>query len=129
MRIGVLYGGDSSEREVSLKSGTRIIAAIESLGHEAIHLDPRYIDLSMLGFYKLDKVFIALHGGMGESGHVQSLLDILQIPYIGSGVLASAISLNKLKTKEIWQANGLITAPWVLVQKNDAASGYYGPLF
>ncbi|HIF9134317.1 D-alanine--D-alanine ligase [Photobacterium damselae] len=117
MRIGVLYGGDSSEREVSLKSGTRIIAAIESLGHEAIHLDPRYIDLSMLGFYKLDKVFIALHGGMGESGHVQSLLDILQIPYIGSGVLASAISLNKLKTKEIWQANGLITAPWVLVQK------------
>ncbi|EOB1206737.1 D-alanine--D-alanine ligase [Photobacterium damselae] len=117
MRIGVLYGGDSSEREVSLKSGTRIIAAIESLGHEAIHLDPRYIDLSMLGFYKLDKVFIALHGGMGESGHVQSLLDILQIPYIGSGVLASAISLNKLKTKEIWQANGLITASWVLVQK------------
>ncbi|HIF9247903.1 TPA: D-alanine--D-alanine ligase family protein [Photobacterium damselae] len=117
MRIGVLYGGDSSEREVSLKSGTRIIAAIESLGHEAIHLDPRYIDLSMLGFYKLDKVFIALHGGMGESGHVQSLLDILQIPYIGSGVLASAISLNKLKTKEIWQANDLITAPWVLIQK------------
>ena len=117
MRIGVLCGGRSSEREVSLKSGARIIAAVETLGHEAVHLDPCDIDLSMLNSYKLDKVFIALHGGLGESGHIQSLLDILQIPYVGSGVLASAVSLNKLKTKEIWLSNGLLTASWVLVRK------------
>ncbi|MCG3865582.1 MULTISPECIES: D-alanine--D-alanine ligase [unclassified Photobacterium] len=117
MRIGVLCGGRSSEREVSLKSGARIIAAIKTLGHEAIHLDPCDIDISMLNLYQLDKVFIALHGGIGESGHIQSLLDILQIPYVGCGLLSSAVSLNKLKTKEVWLANNLLTAPWVLIRK------------
>ncbi|WP_318500012.1 D-alanine--D-alanine ligase family protein [Photobacterium leiognathi] len=118
MRVGVLCGGRSSEREVSLKSGAQIVSAVKALGHDVIQLDPCSIDLSMLNLYKLDKVFIALHGGLGESGHIQALLDILQIPYVGSGVLASAISLNKLKTKEVWSANGLLTAPWVLVRKS-----------
>lgn len=118
MRIGILYGGESSEREVSLKSGNCIADAVESLGHEAIKIDPRHIDITLQGFFNLDKVFIALHGGMGESGHIQALLDLLKIPYTGSGLLASSISLNKLKTKEIWRANGLPTADWIKVNKH-----------
>ena len=118
MRIGILYGGESSEREVSLKSGNCIAEAVESLGHEAIKIDPRHIDITLQGFFNLDKVFIALHGGMGESGHLQALLDLLKIPYTGSGLLASSISLNKLKTKEIWRSNGLQTADWIKVNKH-----------
>ncbi|MGF1680265.1 D-alanine--D-alanine ligase [Photobacterium makurazakiensis] len=121
MRIGVLYGGDSSEREVSLKSGMCIADAIESLGHEAIKIDPRHIDITLQGFFNLDKVFIALHGGMGESGHIQALLDLLKIPYTGSGLLASSTSQNKHKTKEIWKANGLNTADWIQVNKHTPA--------
>ncbi|PSW18000.1 D-alanine--D-alanine ligase [Photobacterium sanctipauli] len=118
MRIGVLLGGDSSEREVSLKSGNCIASAIESLGHEAIKIDPRHIDITLQGFFNLDKVFIALHGGMGESGHIQALLDLLKIPYTGSGLLASATSLNKSKTKEVWKSHGLKTADWIQVNKH-----------
>lgn len=118
MRIGIIYGGDSSERAVSLKSGNCIADAVESLGHEAIKIDPRHIDITLQGFFNLDKVFIALHGGMGESGHIQALLDLLKIPYTGSGLLASSISLNKLKTKEIWRSNGLRTADWIKVNKH-----------
>ncbi|MCW8328993.1 D-alanine--D-alanine ligase [Photobacterium sp. SDRW27] len=118
MRVGVLTGGDSSERMVSLKSGNCIADAIESLGHEAVKIDPRHIDITLQGFFNLDKVFIALHGGMGESGHIQALLDLLKIPYTGSGLLASANSLNKLKTKEIWKSNALTSADWITVNKH-----------
>ncbi|MDX1302903.1 D-alanine--D-alanine ligase [Photobacterium sp.] len=118
MRIGVLLGGDSSEREVSLKSGKCIADAIESMGHEVMSIDPRHIDITLQGFFNLDKVFIALHGGMGEGGHIQALLDLLKIPYTGSGMLASALSLNKLKTKEIWRSANLKTADWLTVNKN-----------
>ncbi|MGF1791525.1 D-alanine--D-alanine ligase [Photobacterium profundum] len=118
MRIGVLLGGESSERSVSLKSGECVVNAIESLGHEAISIDPKHIDVTLMGFFKLDKVFIALHGGIGESGHVQALLDLLKIPYTGSGTLASAMSLNKLNSKEIWQSNSLKSADWVTLHKH-----------
>jgi D-alanine-D-alanine ligase len=118
MRVAVLLGGDSSEREVSLKSGKCIADALESMGHEVVSIDPRHIDITLQGFFKLDKVFIALHGGIGEGGHLQALLDLLKIPYTGSGMLASALSLNKMKTKEIWRYSNLKTADWLTVNKN-----------
>ncbi|MEJ2765174.1 D-alanine--D-alanine ligase [Photobacterium sp. MCCC 1A19761] len=117
MRIGILNGGDSSERSVSLKSGECIAKAVELLGYEAIKIDPRHIDVTLQGFFNLDRIFIALHGGIGESGHIQALCDMLKIPYTGSGLLASSTSLNKHKTKEIWKANGLNTAEWMIVSK------------
>ncbi|TDR53780.1 D-alanine--D-alanine ligase [Halomonas ventosae] len=114
-RVVVLYGGDSAEREVSLKSGAAVLAALTRSGVDAIGYDPA--DGGLVGLEALapDRVFIALHGRGGEDGTLQGALELLGIPYTGSGVLASALGMDKQRTKLIWQALGLPTPESVML--------------
>jgi D-alanine-D-alanine ligase len=106
-KVAVLFGGRSAEREVSLKSGSAVLAALQRSGVDAHAFDPAERDLSELKKEKFERVFIALHGRFGEDGTVQGALELLGIPYTGSGVMASAIAMDKWRTKLIWQAAGL----------------------
>ena len=106
-KVAVLFGGRSAEREVSLKSGAAVLAALRRSGVDAHAFDPAQRDLSELKQEKFDRVFIALHGRFGEDGTVQGALELMGIPYTGSGVMASAIAMDKWRTKLIWQAMGL----------------------
>ena len=106
-KVAVLFGGRSAEREVSLKSGTAVLAALKKSGVDAHAFDPAARDLHELKDEKFDRVFIALHGRFGEDGTVQGALELMGIPYTGSGVMASAIAMDKWRTKLIWQAAGL----------------------
>jgi len=106
-KVAVLFGGRSAEREVSLNSGAAVLAALRKSGVDAHAFDPAQRDLSELKNEKFDRVFIALHGRFGEDGTVQGALELLEIPYTGSGVMASAIAMDKWRTKLIWQAMGL----------------------
>jgi D-alanine-D-alanine ligase len=106
-RVAVLFGGRSAEREVSLKSGAAVLAALQRSGVDAHTFDPADRPLQALHDEKFDRVFIALHGRFGEDGTVQGALELMGIPYTGSGVMASAIAMDKWRTKMIWQAAGL----------------------
>ncbi len=106
-KVAVLFGGRSAEREVSLKSGSAVLAALQRSGVDAHAFDPAQRDLSELKKEKFDGAFIALHGRYGEDGTVQGALELLGIPYTGSGVMASAIAMDKWRSKLIWQAAGL----------------------
>ena len=106
-KVAVLFGGRSAEREVSLKSGNAVLAALQRSGVDAHAFDPAERDLSELKKEKFERVFIALHGRFGEDGTVQGALELLGIPYTGSGVMASAIAMDKWRTKLVWQAAGL----------------------
>ncbi|TFH88094.1 D-alanine--D-alanine ligase [Billgrantia azerbaijanica] len=108
-RVAVLYGGRSAEREVSLKSGAAVLAALERQGVEAVGYDPAEGGLTGLEALAPDRVFIALHGRGGEDGTLQGALELLGLPYTGSGVLASALGMDKQRTKLVWQALGLPT--------------------
>src|SRR5450830_359887 len=108
-KVGVLFGGRSAEREVSLMSGTGVLAALRSQGIDAHPFDPAERDLAELAAQKFDRVFIALHGRYGEDGTLQGALEQMGIPYTGPGVLASAIAMDKAMTKRIWLADGLAT--------------------
>jgi D-alanine-D-alanine ligase len=110
-KVGVLLGGRSAEREVSLKIGGMVLAALRRKGVDAHPFDPGERGLEALARAKFDRVFIALHGRFGEDGTLQGILGWLGIPYTGSGVLASALAMDKLRTKRIWAAEGLPTAP------------------
>jgi len=103
-KVAVLFGGRSAEREVSLKSGAAVLAALQKSGVDAHAFDPAQRDLSELKKEKFDRVFIALHGRFGEDGTVQGALELMGMPYTGSGVMASAIAMDKWRTKLIWQA-------------------------
>lgn len=116
-KIVVLYGGNSAEREVSLNSGKAIANGLSQAGFEVTLHDTKYLALSTLSSQHLDHVFIALHGRGGEDGCVQGALEYLGIPYTGSGVLGSALSMDKIRSKQIWQAIGLPTAPFFIAQK------------
>ncbi len=106
-KVAVLLGGRSAEREVSLKSGHAVLAALQSSGVDAQAFDPAERELAELkGF---DRVFIALHGRYGEDGTIQGALELMGIPYTGSGVLASALAMDKWRTKLVWQAAGVPT--------------------
>jgi D-alanine-D-alanine ligase len=119
-KVAVLLGGKSAEREVSLKSGTMVLNALRSRGVDAHGFDPRERDVTALVKERFDRAFIALHGRFGEDGTVQGVLEWLGIRYTGSGVLASALAMDKLRTKRIWQAEGLPTAPYaVLTRESD----------
>jgi D-alanine-D-alanine ligase len=115
-KIGVLLGGLSAERDVSIRSGEAVVAALAEKGHDVcpIFVD-RDIDL-VLRQARIDVAFVALHGRYGEDGCVQGLLELLGIPYTGSGVLASGLAMNKAKAKEIFRLHNLPTAPGYLVQ-------------
>ena len=106
-------GGASAEREISLMSGTGVLAALQSAGVDAHAFDPAERDLSELKRDGFERVFIALHGRHGEDGTVQGALELLGIPYTGSGVMASAIAMDKTMTKRVWLAEGLPTPRWV----------------
>jgi D-alanine-D-alanine ligase len=108
-RVGVLLGGRSGEREISLMSGNGVLEALLSKGVDAHAFDPGLRCPTELAKENFDRVFISLHGRYGEDGTIQGLLDLLSLPYTGSGVLASALSIDKIATKQIWLSNGLST--------------------
>ena len=119
-RVAVLLGGASAEREVSLMSGGRVLAALQAAGVDAHALDPRDDGLGALWERRFDRCFIVLHGRGGEDGTLQGFLDTLGIPYTGSGVLGSAVAMNKLMTKRVWRGLGLPTTDWVRMRRRDA---------
>jgi D-alanine-D-alanine ligase len=133
MKVAVLLGGRSAEREVSLKSGGMVLAALKKKGVDAHPFDPKERRLEDLARERFERVFIALHGRFGEDGTVQGVLEWLGIPYTGSGVLASALAMDKLRTKRMWQAEGLPTAPYLRLDKDTdfkaAAKKLGTPLF
>lgn len=107
MKIAVLYGGVSKEREVSLSSGKGIIKALEENGHDVIGIDFHPDRMAEVLDLDVDLVFIGLHGKFGEDGCVQGLLDMVGIPYVGSGVLASSLAMDKYKAKKMFQSIGI----------------------
>ncbi|MCK6257541.1 D-alanine--D-alanine ligase [Fictibacillus sp. WQ 8-8] len=117
MKIAVLYGGVSAEREVSLSSGKQIMNALEAKGHEVIGVDFHPDRLEEIIQLNADIVFIGLHGKYGEDGKLQSLLDMLKIPYVGSGVLASALAMDKARSKQFFKNAGIRTAKEVVLEK------------
>jgi D-alanine-D-alanine ligase len=116
MKVAVLLGGRSAEREVSLKSGAMILAALRARGVDAHAFDPKDQDLQDLIDGRYERAFIALHGRFGEDGTLQGALEWLGIPYTGSGVLASALAMDKLRTKLLWHACGLPTPPHEMLE-------------
>ena len=111
-KVAVLMGGRSAEREVSLMSGTGVLKALRAKGVDAHAFDPAERDLIELKREGFARCFIALHGRFGEDGTVQGALELLGIPYTGSGVLASSVAMDKVMTKRIWLAEGLPTPQW-----------------
>jgi D-alanine-D-alanine ligase len=114
-KVAVLLGGKSAEREVSLKSGGMVLAALRKKGVDAHPFDPKERDVQDLVKERFARVFIALHGRFGEDGTLQGVLEWLGIPYTGSGVLASALAMDKVRTKRLWTAEGLPTAPYEIL--------------
>ncbi len=126
MRIAVLMGGKSSEREVSLRSGKAVAAALRNRGYDTIELDAEHKVPMQLEEIKPDLAFIALHGRFGEDGAIQGLLEIMGIPYTGSGIAASAVCMDKILSKQLFVAEGIPTARFMVITKgqgtiNDAA--------
>ena len=114
-KVAVLLGGRSAERAVSLKSGAMVLNALRKRGVDAHPFDPQQRDLAALIAEKFDRVFIVLHGRYGEDGTIQGALELLDIPYTGSGVLASALAMDKWRTKLVWQAAGIPTPRYELL--------------
>ncbi len=114
-KVAVLMGGPSAEREISLLSGNAILAALRSRGVDAHAFDPAQRSLYELPREGFDRVFIALHGRFGEDGTVQGALEVLGIPYTGSGVMASALAMDKWRTKLVWMASGIPTPRYRVV--------------
>ncbi|MGB8327747.1 MAG: hypothetical protein WCE48_09225, partial [Steroidobacteraceae bacterium] len=115
-RVAVLLGGSSSEREISLLTGNAVLAALQRRGVDATGFDPRDTPLGALTDRRIDRVWIALHGPGGEDGTVQGALECLGVPYTGSGVLGSALGMDKLRTKQLAQALGVATADHVVLR-------------
>ena len=112
-KVAVLMGGASAERPVSLMSGTGVLSALQSQGVNAHPFDPAEQPLSELKVQGFDRCFIALHGRHGEDGTVQGALELLGIPYTGSGVMASALAMDKVTTKRVWLSEDLPTPRWL----------------
>lgn len=112
-RVAVFLGGDSAERAVSLKSGMAVLNALQAEGVDAFAFDATRKNLKKLSLEAFDRVFLALHGRGGEDGTIQGYLDVLGIPYTGSGVLASSLAMDKIRTKQLWLGKGLKTPAFV----------------
>jgi D-alanine-D-alanine ligase len=117
-KVAVLMGGPSSEREISFLSGNAVLAALRERGVDAHAFDPKDRSLYDLKTERYDRVFIALHGRFGEDGTVQGALEVLGIPYTGSGVMASALAMDKWRTKLVWLASGIPTPRYRIVDGN-----------
>jgi len=132
-KVAVMLGGTSAERPVSLKSGGAVLAALRRQGVDAHEFDPATRNLGDLISAEFDRVFIALHGRYGEDGCMQGALELLGLPYTGSGVMASALGMDKWRTKLVWRAAGLPTADWEILgaaSDFDAVERYLGlPIF
>ncbi len=111
MRIGVLMGGRSPEREISIKTGTNIVNALNKAGHDAVGIDAQKDVVDRIRQEKIDLAFIALHGPYGEDGTIQGLLEFLDIPYVGSGVMASSVAMNKVMTRKFFKSIGVKIPP------------------
>jgi len=122
-KVAVLMGGRSAEREISLMSGNGVLKALRAKGVDAHAFDPAERDLFKLKSEGYARCFIALHGRGGEDGTVQGALEVLGVPYTGSGVLGSALSMDKVRTKQVWQANALPTPPHEAI---DAKTNFEG---
>src|SRR5512142_1860335 len=122
-KVAVLMGGTSAERPVSLMSGGGVLKALQSQGVDAQAFDPAERPLAELKSAGFDRCFIALHGRHGEDGTVQGALELMGVPYTGSGVMASAIAMDKVMTKRIWLADGLPTPRyvWLAPDRQDRA--------
>jgi D-alanine-D-alanine ligase len=118
-KVAVLMGGTSAERDISLMSGSGVLAALQGQGVDAHAFDPAQLGLHLLKEQGFARVFIALHGRHGEDGTVQGALELLGIPYTGSGVMASAIALDKVMTKRVWMAENLPTPRFVRLGPNE----------
>ena len=121
-KVAVLMGGPSAEREISLLSGNAVLGALRSKGVDAHAFDPAQRSLSELTSDGFSRVFIALHGRFGEDGTVQGALEVLGIPYTGSGVMASALAMDKWRTKLVWIGGGIPTPRYRIV---DAATDWW----
>ena len=120
-KVAVMLGGKSAEREVSLKSGNAVLAALKARGVDAHPFDPAERELGDLKTAGFSRVFIALHGGYGEDGTLQGALELMGMPYTGSGVLASSLAMDKWRTKLIWQAAGITVPDYAVL---DAAGDF-----
>jgi D-alanine-D-alanine ligase len=114
-KVGVLFGGRSAEREISILSGTGVLNALKAKGVDAHAFDPAERSLADLAAEKFDRVFIALHGRYGEDGSLQGALEQLGIPYTGSGVMASSVGMDKITTKIVWLAHGVPTPKYAVI--------------
>ncbi|SJM92362.1 D-alanine--D-alanine ligase [Crenothrix polyspora] len=115
-KVAVLMGGFAAEREVSLRSGAAVFAALQRQGIDVVAIDVKDSVINALAHVKVDRVFNIIHGRGGEDGVLQGVLQVLGIPYTGSGVLASALSMDKLRTKLCWQGYGLPTPKWYVLK-------------
>jgi len=122
LKIAVLYGGNSAEREVSLRSGQAVANGLNQAGYDAFLFDTKHQHLVELKKAAIDLAFIALHGRGGEDGSIQGALEYLAIPYTGANVLGSALSMDKIRSKQIWQAINLPTAAFIIANKNEYQS-------
>lgn len=132
-KVAVLFGGSSAERDVSLMSGKAVLEALQRAGVDAHAFDPAERDLHILKEEGFDRAFIVLHGRGGEDGTVQGALELMGIPYTGSGVMASALSMDKWRTKMVWLAAGLPTPRYAILDEHcdwDAVAAELGlPIF
>jgi len=121
--VAVLMGGSAAERPVSLKSGVAVYEALKRKGVDVVAIDVTRNPIDALTGQKFDRVFNIIHGRGGEDGVLQGVLEVLAIPYTGSGVLASALTMDKLRTKLCWQGSGLVTPKWYLLKDENDIDG------
>ncbi|WP_049723577.1 D-alanine--D-alanine ligase [Gilvimarinus polysaccharolyticus] len=117
-RVGVLFGGRSAERDISLQSGAAVVSALAALGIDHVAIDIGNHSIDHLQKAGIDRAFIALHGPGGEDGRIQAVLEYLEIPYTGSDVQASAIGMDKLRTKQLWRGIGVNTPDFTLLNEH-----------
>ncbi|MCG8670176.1 MAG: D-alanine--D-alanine ligase [Pseudomonadales bacterium] len=122
-KVGVLFGGNSAERAISLRSGNAVLAALQSRGVDAVGIDINFDSHLIEQLKGIDSAFIALHGRGGEDGIIQAVLNVLEIPYSGSGVMASALAMDKLRCKQLWLGAGLPTPEFVATENEDELDG------
>ena len=127
-KVAVMFGGSSAEREVSLNSGKAVLCGLLDMGIDAHAFDPAEQPLTQLLVEKFERVLIMLHGRGGEDGSLQGALQLLNLPYSGSGVLGSALSMDKIRSKQIWQSLGLPTANYKIADKRSFDAGSCGAI-
>lgn len=124
-KVAVLLGGNSAERAVSLNSGHAVVTALENAGVDVVAIDIKGNPIDCIKNIEFDRAFLALHGRGGEDGTIQGMLECLDIPYTGSGVMASALAMDKLRTKYLWQGVGLATPPFVSIENGNVGDVDY----